>query len=469
MPTYDLVVIGGGSAGLLAAPLAAKLGARVALVEKDRPGGDCLFTGCVPSKTLVKVAKVAWEMRHADAVGLTPSPPVVDMARVSAHIQDVIARIYEHDSPEALGRAGIEVIRGAARFTSPHTLVAGDRELRGRRFLICTGSRPAVPQIPGLEAVDVLTYEDLFSLQALPRRLLVVGAGPVGMEMSQAFGRLGSAVTVFQRSPRLLTVADADCSAVMANVFRDEGIDLRLGAAIGHVARVGDEVVVTADGGHIAGDALLVAAGRLPSVDGLGLEQAGVASGPRGISVDAHLRTSQPHIYACGDVLGGEQFTHLAAIQAYQATRNALLPGRTKGTLEGAPWVVFTDPEVARVGLTEQEARRRHGHRVRTYRLPLDRVDRAQTEEDRRGFVKLVYRGFWRILGAHIVAARAGEMLQEVIAAMDDGKRLGALAGAIHVYPTYSVGVQQAAAYAVERTVFGGLVGRVVRTIVRRT
>ena len=207
--------------------------------------------------------------------------------------------------------------------------------------------------------------------------------------------------------------------------------------------------------------------GRAAGGAGLDLERAGVASGLRGIPVDLYLRTNQPHIYARGDVLGGEQFTHLAAIQAYQATRNALLPGRTKATLEHAPWVVFTDPEVARVGLTEHEARARYGRGVRVYRLPLARVDRAQTEDDRRGFVKLVYRGFGTILGAHIVAARAGEMLQEVIAAMESGKTLGALAGAMHVYPTYSVGVQQAAAYAVERSIFGGPLGRLVRMVTR--
>jgi pyruvate/2-oxoglutarate dehydrogenase complex dihydrolipoamide dehydrogenase (E3) component len=467
MRTYDLVVVGAGSAGLLAAPLAAKLGARVALVERDRPGGDCLFTGCVPSKTLIKVAKVAWEMRHADAFGLTPAAPAVDMAQVSAHIQDVIARIYEHDSPEALERTGVDVMLGPARFTGTHTLVVGGQELRGRRFLICTGSHPVRPDIPGLRDVPTLTYEDLFSLTTLPPRLLVIGAGPVGMEMSQAFARLGSSVTVFQRAPRLLTVADADCSDVLSDVFRAEGIRVQLGATIERVSQEGDEVVVKAGGKRVAGDALLVATGRAPNIAGLDLERAGVDSTPGGIPVDTYLRTNQRHIYACGDVLGGEQFTHLAAIQAYQATRNALLPGRARGTLEHAPWTVFTDPEVACVGMTEQEARARFGRSVRVFRLPLSRVDRAQTQGDRRGFIKLIFRGYGTILGAHIVAARAGEMLQEVIAVRESGKKLGTLAGAMHVYPTYAVGVQQAAAYATEQAVFGGVLGRLVRTVVR--
>lgn len=464
---YDFVVIGAGSAGLLAAPLAARLGVRVALIERDRPGGDCLFTGCVPSKTLLHVAKVAHQARQAAGLGLTIPEPVVDMGRVSDHIQSVIAEIYQHDSPEALRAMGIDVVLGPAHFTGPHTVGVNGREVHGRRFLICTGSRPAVPAIPGLADAAYLTYEDLFSLRSVPRRLLMLGAGPVGMEMSQAFARLGSQVTVIQRAPRLLAVADEDCSAVMAEVFRAEGIGLRLSATVDRVDRIGDEVVVTLGDERLTGDALLVATGRRPSVDGLGLDRAGVTCAADGILVDRYLRTSQPHIYACGDVLGGEQFTHLAAIQAYQATRNALLPGRMKATLAHAPWTVFTDPEIARVGLTEREARARYGRGAHAYRLPLTRVDRAQAESDRRGFVKLVYRSNGTILGAHFVAARAGEMIQEVILAIEQGKKVHDLAGAIHVYPTYSVGVQQAASYAVEQTIFGGPIGRLLRLIAR--
>ena len=287
--------------------------------------------------------------------------------------------------------------------------------------------------------------------------------------MSQAFARLGSAVTVFQRAARLLTVADPDCSAVMAAVFRAEGIDVRLRTTIDRVERVGDEIAVLSGGDRVVGDALLIAVGRTPSLDGLDLARAGVAHNQEGIQVDAYLRTSQPHIYASGDVLGGEQFTHLAAIQAYQATRNALLPGKTRGSLANTPWTVFTDPEVARAGLTEDEARTKFGRGVRTFLLPLSRVDRAQAEEDRRGFVKLIHRSNGTILGAHIVAARAGEMIQEVISVMDQGKKLRHLASTMHIYPTYSVGVQQAAAFALEKSAFGGLTGRLIRLVVRHS
>ncbi|MGE3271521.1 MAG: FAD-dependent oxidoreductase, partial [Chloroflexota bacterium] len=226
---YDLAVIGGGSAGLLAAPLAAKLGVKVALIEKDRPGGDCLYTGCVPSKALLRVAKAAHEIRTAGRLGLTAAPPAVDMARVSAHIQEVISRIYVHESPESLRAMGVDVILGAARFVDAQSVQAGGRLVRARRFLICTGSRPAVPPIPGLADVPHLTYEDLFSLTELPGRLLVAGGGPIGVEMGQAFRRLGSQVTLVQRGPRLLRNADPDCASILAGVLRSEGIDLRFG------------------------------------------------------------------------------------------------------------------------------------------------------------------------------------------------------------------------------------------------
>jgi pyruvate/2-oxoglutarate dehydrogenase complex dihydrolipoamide dehydrogenase (E3) component len=465
---YGYVVIGGGSAGLLAAPLAAKLGIRVALIERDRPGGDCLYTGCVPSKTLLRVARAAHEQRQAKRLGLTASAPAVDMARVSAHVQQVIERVGQHDSPESLRATGIDLILGAARFVDRHTVQAGGQLVRGRKFLICTGSRPAAPAIPGLADIPTLTYEDLFSLRTLPQRLLVLGGGPVGVEMGQAFERLGSRVTLLQSGPRLLPQADPAASEILADVLRTEGIDVRLGTVVGRVARRGDEIVLTiAGGGEVVGDQLLVATGRAPVLDGLSLERAGIAHTSRGIQVDGSLRTSQPHIYACGDVLGGEQFTHLAAIQAYHATRNALLPGKMRSQLATVPWTIFSDPEVARAGLTEAEARARYGREVHAYTLPLSRVDRAQTDEDLHGMVKLVFRSNGRLLGAHIVAARAGEMIQEAIAVIERGGTLAQLAGTVHVYPTYAVGLQQAASYALEQQYLRGWRGRLIRLGVR--
>ncbi len=466
---YDLIVIGAGSGGLSAAPFAAKLGARVALVEKYRPGGDCLYTGCVPSKALIKAAKVAWEMRTAAEYGLPASEPNVDLGRVTAHIQEVIQRVYQFESAEVLADAGVDLVIGEARFLDTHTVQAGDRVLRGRRSLICTGSRATIPPVPGLEESRFLTYDDVFQMQRLPEHLLVVGAGPIGMEMAQAFRRLGSRVTMFQRSRRLLTIADPDCSEALAGVLRDEGIAFHLGSTLEAVERTGDTVAITSGGDRIEGDQVLVAAGRKPNVEGLDLERAGVAYGPRGVPVDQYLRTNQPHIYACGDVVGSHQFTHYAGMQGYVAVRNAMLPGHSTGVLEQVPWTIFTDPEVARVGLTEPEAREQHGSEVEVTRWPLERIDRAQTDEDRHGFIKVVHRPNGEILGAHIVAARAGEMIHEYVLAMDHSLKFGDLSSSVHVYPTYSVGNQQAAAAWRIDCLLEGLTGKLISAATKLT
>ena len=466
---YDLVVVGAGSAGLSAAPFAAKLGARVALVDKDRPGGDCLYSGCVPSKALIKAAKVAHEMRRATDYGLAPCEPTVDLARVMAHVQNVIGRVYEFENPETLAHEGVELVTGVARFVDPHTVRAGDRTLRARRFIICTGARAAIPPIPALAGVGYLTYEDVFQMTQLPRHLLVIGAGPIGVELGQAFRRLGAQVTMFQRSTRLLSMADPECSDTLATILHEEGVRFHLGAALDRVDQDADRIAITSGGDKIVGDALLVAAGRIANVEGLALEAAGVAYGPQGIPVDPYLRTNQPHVYACGDVLGEQQFTHYAGMQGYVAVRNALLPGKGTGVLEHVPWTIFTDPEVARAGLTVAEARERHGDGVDVTRWPLERVDRGQTEGDRRGFVKVVHRPNGEILGGHIVAGRAGEMIQELILAMEHGVKLGELASAIHVYPTYASGIQQASvAYRVGHLLHG-LSGRLIGAATRLT
>jgi pyruvate/2-oxoglutarate dehydrogenase complex dihydrolipoamide dehydrogenase (E3) component len=466
---YDLIVIGAGSGGLSAAPFAAKLGARVALVEKYQPGGDCLYTGCVPSKALIRVARVAWEMRRAADYGLEPHQPRVDLGRVMAHVQDVIQRVYQFENPETLARAGVHLVTGEARFLDAHTVRVGAATLRGEHFLVCTGSRAAVPPIPGLDETGFLTYDELFNLTELPGHLLIVGAGPIGMEMGQAFRRLGSEVTMFQRSKRLLSMADPDCSEALAGLLRGEGVRFHLGATLDRVEKLDGRIVVSAGGERIAGDALLVAAGRRPNVERLDLERAGVAYGPRGIPVDEHLRTNQHHIYACGDVLGEQQFTHYAGMQGYVAVRNALLPGKRVGVLERVPWTIFTDPEVARAGLTEPEARERHGSDVRVTRWPMERIDRAQTEEDVSGFLKVVHKPNGEILGAHIVAARAGEMIHEYIVAMARGLKFGDLSGPLHVYPTYSIGTQQAAAAWKTENLLGSAAGRLISTVARLT
>jgi pyruvate/2-oxoglutarate dehydrogenase complex dihydrolipoamide dehydrogenase (E3) component len=382
------------------------------------------------------------------------------------HVQEVIQRIYVHESAEALAEEGVEVVLAPARFADPHTVVAGDRTLRAKHVLICTGARASVPPVPGLAETPHESYETIFKLRRLPPRLLVIGAGPIGLELAQAFQRLGSEVTCFQRSEQILTMADPEISAALVEVLRGEGIRFQTGARIERVEATDGGVAVVA-GERFEGDALLIAAGREPNVEGLGLEKAGVVFSKGGIPVDEHLRTNQRHIFACGDVIGSHQFTHYAGWQGYIAVRNALLPGSGGGLRAQVPWTIFTDPEVARCGLTEREARERHGDDVQVCTWPLTLVDRAQTEDDLAGFIKVVHRRQGEILGAHIMAARAGEMIHEYVLAMERGINFGDLSGAIHVYPTYSTGNQQAAAVYRISSLLESRAGRLVTGLAR--
>ena len=464
---YDLVIIGGGSTGLTAAGFAVQLGARVALVEKHRLGGECTWTGCVPSKTLLKAAKVAHQMRTADHYGLPPVEPVVDLKSVMAQVGGVVTDVYHEESPDALRAEGIDVFLGAARFLDPHTLAAGETTLTARHVLIATGAHPIIPPVAGLDGVDCMTYETIWNLEVLPRHLLVVGAGPIGCEMAQAFRRLGAEVTLATSRDRVLPRDDRAASRVLDEVFEAEGIDLRYNARAERAWQDENGIHLIAGGDELVGDALLVAVGRRPNVDGLDLEKAGVAYGDKGIQVDDHLRTSQRHIYAAGDSIGRHQFTHYAGWQAVIAARNALLPAASKGIPERVPWTTFTDPEVAHVGLTEAQARARFGDEVKTHEWPMEQVDRARAEGDTAGFIKLVHKKDGTLLGTTIVAGRAGEMIHEWIVALDRGLKVGDLANAIHVYPTYSTANWQAAAAIRVEQLLSGTSGRVIRGLAR--
>jgi pyruvate/2-oxoglutarate dehydrogenase complex dihydrolipoamide dehydrogenase (E3) component len=469
---YDLIIIGGGSAGLSAASFAVQLGARVAIVEKNRIGGDCTWTGCVPSKTLRKAAKVAHTMRTASRFGLSSVEPAVDLKSVMDQVRSVIGQIYEEESPEALRADDIDVYLGEVKFLDPHTLAAGEATLTARNVLIATGAHPFIPPIQGLAEVDYLTYENIWEMEILPRHLLVVGAGPVGCEMAQAFRRLGSEVTLIASRDRLLPRDEPDASRSLEGVLTAEGIQIVRNARAELVwqDRAGDgQIHVGAGSSGLVGDALLIAAGRRPNVTGLDLEKAGVDYDAQGIRVDDDLRTSQRHIYAAGDCTGSHQFTHYAGWQATMATRNALLPGTSKGVTDLVPWTTFTDPEVAHAGLGEEQARERFGDDVMTCHWPMDKVDRALAEGESAGFIKLVHRKNGTLLGATIVAAQAGEMIHEWIIALDQGIKVGDLSNALHVYPTYSIaGMQAAAAIRVEQLLRGAS-GQVVRGLARLT
>lgn len=462
--SFDLIIVGAGSGGLTAAGFAAKLGRRVALVEKQRIGGDCTWTGCVPSKALIKAARVAHEVRTAAHYGVRAAAPVVEMSQVRAYVQRAIAAVYEPESPEALRGQGLDVVVGQARFTDEHTVMVGDRRLTSKYFLLATGAHAVRPAIPGLADVPYLTYEEIFDNDHLPGRLIVIGAGPIGIELAQAYQRLGAQVTVI--GERLLPKEEPEVAALMQRVLEAEGLHLILGRP-SLVRREGAQIIVQVGEQAVTGDLLLVATGRTPSVEGLDLSRAGVTYSDNGIQVDEHLRTSARHIYAAGDVVGGYQFTHFAGWQAFQAVRNALLPGKSAGMSDVVPWVTYTDPEVAHVGLTEAAARDRHGSAVLASRWAMARTDRAVCENDTQGFLKIVHKKDGTLLGATLVAGRAGEVISEFVLALRRGLKLADLAEAIHPYPTYSTPVMQLCADITVDRLLDGLSGDVVRGLSR--
>jgi pyruvate/2-oxoglutarate dehydrogenase complex dihydrolipoamide dehydrogenase (E3) component/uncharacterized membrane protein YdjX (TVP38/TMEM64 family) len=444
----NMVVIGAGAGGLVSAYIAAAVKARVTLVEGHKMGGDCLNFGCVPSKALIRSAKMAWQIRQAGALGLTGATGTVDFAAVMARIRRVVADIEPHDSVERYTRLGVEVLQGHARITSPWqvevTLADGSQQtLTSRSIVIAAGASPLVPPIPGLEAVGCLTSDTVWGLTVLPQRLVVLGGGPVGSELAQSFARLGSQVTQVEMAPRLLTREDPEVSALVAESLRADGVTVLTGHEALRVETVeGEKRLVARHGGQdivIAFDELLCAVGRSPRVTGYGLEALGMPLTPKNtIETNAWLQTLYPNIYAVGDVAGPYQLTHTAAHQAWYAAVNALF-GRFRmfrADYSVIPWATFTDPEVARVGLSETEARAQ-GIAVEVTTYGLDHLDRAIADGTAHGFVKvLTVPGKDRILGATIVGEHAGDLLAEFVLAMKHGLGLNKLLGTIHSYPT---------------------------------
>ena len=459
---YDFAIVGAGASGLIAADFAVKLGARVVMLEKERIGGDCTWSGCVPSKSLIKAASVAHGVREAGRFGVAAQAMPTNMPQVRAWLDSTIAHIYAPTTPEALRTKGIDVLLGEAAFLDPHTLRVGARRLTAGKFLVNTGAHPVLPEIPGLNAVPYLTYKQIFANDRLPQRLIVIGGGPVGCEVAQSYRRLGAEVTLI--AERLLPREEAEVSAVLAKVFAAEGVDWTRGRAT-HVTAQGDALTVATADGQVTGDMLLVAAGRLPNVEGLALESAGVRYSSAGIGVDLHLRTSARHIYAAGDVIGGPQYSHLAGWQGFQAARNALLPGKSAGTPKAMPRVTFTSPEVAQVGLMESEARAKYGDKLHVKTLDLARVDRAVSEDDLHGFLKLIALANGEIVGGSIVGERASEAITEVVIAIDRGIRLQRLASIMHPYPTYAIGLQFLVTEMVMERAFASRRGRLLRLV----
>ncbi len=449
---YNLVVLGAGTAGLVAAAGAGGLGARVALVERHLMGGDCLNVGCVPSKTLIRSGRAAADIRSAGRFGVRAAGGVeADFAAVMARMRGVRAQISPHDSARRFSEHyGIDVFFGEARFTGPDAVEVDGTQLRFSKAVIATGARAVDPPIPGLAEAGYLTNHNVFNLTELPARLAVVGGGPIGCELAQALARLGSEVTIVEMADRFLAREDPDAADVVRDSLERDGVNVLLSTAAERVEAAGGESVLVLrgpSGEHsIRVDSILVAVGRKPNVEGLGLEAAGVEVGPGGITVDDHLRTSNRRIFASGDVCLSHKFTHAADAASRAVLQNALFPGPKKRISRLViPRCTYTDPEIAHVGLSEPEAKSR-GIEIDTITIPMSDVDRAVADGDDEGFLRIhLKRGADTIVGATIVSRHAGDLISEVTTAMVSGIGLGSFAGVIHPYPTHAEAIRKAA------------------------
>lgn len=435
---YDVVIIGGGSGGLVVASAAAQLKAKVALVERDRLGGDCLWFGCVPSKSLIHASRIAYEVKNAGRFGIHCQNMEIDFAKAAGHVQNVIAAIEPHDSPARFRGLGVEVIFGDGKFINRHTFEVNGRSLKARAFVIATGSRPKTLPIPGLEQAGYLTNEQVFSVKQCPQSLAIIGAGPIGCELGQAFQRLGSQVTLISSREGILPKEDPELAEIVQNQLEAEGIQILTNCRAERVEIENGQKVVTAGDQKLVVNEILVAAGRSPNIESLNLEAAGVKVGKQGITVNDKLQTTNPRIYACGDVIGGYQFTHVAGYEASVILKNALFFPLTKANYRVIPWCTFTDPELARVGLTEAQARQQYGDDIYVLKQPFAEVDRAQAEAATHGFAKIITRRNGEILGAHLVGPAAGELIHEIVMAMSNQLKISALTSFIHIYPTLS-------------------------------
>ena len=445
MDDFDVLAFGGGTAGLVVAAGAAGLGARAGLIEMDRLGGESLWSGCIPSKALLASARAVREARRASRLGIDVGPVTVDFPRVMARVRDAQVRLQPNASPERYRSLGVEVIAGAARFLDADRVVVDSRHISARHVVIATGSRPAVPSIPGLASVPYLTNETVFNLEHLPASIIVLGGGPNGLELGQALGLLGCTVTVVEAAAHILPGEDEELAALLHASLEGDGIRILTGSPPIRVDPAPRAVTVQIGGQRVEAERLLVVSGRAPCVDGLELETAGVDVGPDGIRVDRQLRTTAAGIWAAGDVVGPLRFTHVAEYQARLVLRNALFPFSARAEYGTVPRVMYTEPEIARVGLTEAEARLRYGEEVRVWRSHFADADRAVTDDRTEGLVKLVADGRGRLLGAHLLGYGAGSLIGELVLAMRRGIRLGHIAETIHPYPTYPEAVRNAA------------------------
>ncbi|MHA1127970.1 MAG: dihydrolipoyl dehydrogenase family protein [Alphaproteobacteria bacterium] len=462
----DICIIGAGSGGLSVAAGAVQMGASVVLIEGHKMGGDCLNYGCVPSKALIAAGKHAHAMTTGAPYGVAPMEPVVDYAAAMEHVSGVIKGIEPHDSVERFEGLGVQVITEFGRFISPTEVQAGDTVIKARRFVIATGSSPFVPPIPGLDTVDYLTNETLFDLRERPEHLLIIGGGPIGMEMAQAHVRLGSKVTVLE-GMKALGRDDPDMAAIALENIHAEGVEIVEGAMVSEIIGGDGVTVKTQDGASYMGSHILMAVGRKPNIDKLGLEVAGIETHRPGIVVDAGMKTTNKRVYAIGDVAGGLQFTHVAGYHAGVIIRSALFGLPSKATEKHIPWATYTDPEIAQVGLTEAQAVEAHGGKVEILRFEYAENDRARAERNTKGLIKvMVLKG--KPIGASIVGTQAGELIQTWALVIANGLKIGAVAAMVAPYPTLGeINKRVAGAYYTPRLFENPRLKAVVRFVQR--
>src|ERR1051326_8817742 len=457
---YDVIVLGGGPAGLVPASGCARLGRRVALIERAALGGDCLWTGCVPNKALVASAKLLHQMRNADAFGHEPLQPRVGRRRV----------ISRHDDPEKFRKLGIDVIEGAARLVAANVVEVGGRQLAAKDIVIATGSRTAVPPIDGLEEHGYLDHASFLYRDDFPRSLLILGGGAIGIEFAQLFRRIGCDVVVVEMADEIINKEDADVIAAVRAILRDEGVDVRTGWGAKSVRVDGGQKVVrietkSGESAELRVDEIFVASGRRGNTEDLGLEKLGAKMNKSYVAVDKYLQTSVPRVWACGDVHGGLQFTHVAAYEAVKLVRNMLFPGKSAVDYTHVPWALYTDPEAGHIGMTEAEAREAGGE-ARVYQVGLDDVDRAVVDRAARGFVKFVCDAKGRILGAHALCTHASTLIEEIVLARKKGVKIGGAAALVSSYPSLADAVQKSAALYYQN-VAGGWLGALARRVAR--
>jgi pyruvate/2-oxoglutarate dehydrogenase complex dihydrolipoamide dehydrogenase (E3) component len=448
---FDVVVIGGGTAGLVTASGCARLGRRVALIEREKLGGDCLWTGCVPTKALVATAKLLDQIRHADRYGLTAQTPAVTPRAIMESMRAQRRAIEPHDDPAKFRKLGIDVIEGDARLVSKTDVEVAGRRLTAKDIVIATGARTSVPPVEGLAEAGFLDHVSFLNQDAFPASVIVLGGGYIGIEFAQLFRRFGADVTVVEMMDEIVAKEDHEVIARVREILSDEGIVLRTGWAAKSVRREDGKKVIRIENKRgetqdVAADEIFVASGRRGNSENLGLEAAGVKIERSFVTVDKYLQTNVPRIWACGDIHGHLQFTHVAAYEAVKLVRNMLFPGRSAVNYDDIPWALYTDPEVGHIGMTEAEAKAAHGdEKVRTYKVEMHDVDRAIVDRTSKGFIKFVCDGKGRILGAHALCTNASTVIEEVVLARKKGVKIGELAQLISPYPSLADAIQQTA------------------------